>query len=79
MDEDEVEAQTEAEAGEAGVLAGMRNQPPSKLSKGHATRLVRSKLPAVPISTVGVAAASLLLNSSILLALQSYSSSMMRP
>lgn len=79
MDEDAVEAQTEAEAGEAGVPAGMRNQLPSKLSKVQATHLVHSKLPAVPISTVGLAAASLLLNSSILLALQSYSSSMMRP
>jgi len=78
-DEAEVEARAGAEAEEAGVLVGLTSQLPLKHSRVQATPLRLSKLLAFSSIRLHMAVAFLLLNSSTLLALQSYSSSMMKP
>ena len=78
-DKAEVEVQAGAEAEVAGVLIGQTNQLPSKPSRVQATPSGLSKLLVVSSIRLHMAVAFLLLNSSTLLALQSYSSSMMKP
>jgi len=78
-DEAEVEIQAEVEAEEGGVLAGLTSQLPLKHSRVLATPLGLSKLLVVSSIRLHMAVEFLLLNSSTLLALQSYSSSMMKP
>lgn len=77
--EDEAVVEVQAEAEEGGVPAGLTSQLPLKHSRVPATPLGLSKLLVVSSIRLHMAVAFLLLNSSTLLALQSYSSSMMKP